>query len=43
MKQKILLGLFVIIICCLLLIPNQSLAVTSTNDYTIQSHKYDCK
>lgn len=38
MKQKILFGIFIGIIFFLLLIPNQSLAVTSTNQYTIQSY-----
>lgn len=38
MKQKILGGIFVIIICFMLLIPNKSLASTLTRDYTIQSY-----
>ena len=38
MKQKILVGIFVILMCFMFLISNQSLAVTSTNEYTIQSY-----
>ena len=38
MKQKILSGILVIIMCFILLIPNQSLAVMETNEYTIQSY-----
>ena len=38
MKQKILSGIFIIIMCFILLIPNQSLAVMETNEYTIQSY-----
>lgn len=38
MKQKIFAGIFVIIMCFMLQIPNQSLAVTSTSEYTIQSY-----
>lgn len=38
MKQKILSGIFVIIICFILLIPNQSLATVSTSEYTIQTY-----
>lgn len=39
MKQKILVGIFAILMCFMFLIPNQSLAVTSTSEYTIQSYK----
>lgn len=39
MKQKILSGIFVIIVCFILLIPNQSLGVISTGEYTIQSYE----
>lgn len=38
MKQKILIGIFVVIMCFIVLIPNQSLAVVSTHEYTIQSY-----
>lgn len=38
MKQKILSVIFIIIMCCILLIPNQSLAITSSGGYTIQSY-----
>lgn len=38
MKQKILSGIFIIIMCFILLIPNQSLGVISTSEYTIQSY-----
>lgn len=38
MKQKILSVIFSIIMCCIVLIPNQSLGVTTTSDYTIQSY-----
>ena len=38
MKQKSLSGIFVIIMCFILLIPNQSLGVISTSEYTIQSY-----
>ena len=38
MKQKILVGIFTIFMCFMFLIPNQSLAVTSTSEYTIQSY-----
>lgn len=38
MKRKILSGIFVIIICFILLIPNKSLGVASTSEYTIQSY-----
>lgn len=38
MKQKILSGIFVIIMCFILLRPNQSLAATSSSGYTIQSY-----
>ncbi len=38
MEQKILLGIFAVIMCFMLLIPNQSLAITSTSEYTIQSY-----
>ena len=38
MKQKVLSGIFVIIMCFILLIPNQSLGVTSASEYTIQSY-----
>lgn len=38
MKQKILSVLFVSIMCFILLIPNQSLAVMGMNEYTIQSY-----
>ena len=38
MKQKILSGIFVIIMCFILLIPNQSLGVISTREYDIQSY-----
>ena len=34
MKQKILVGIIDILMCFLFLIPNQSLAVTSTSEYT---------
>ena len=38
MKQKILIGIFVVIMYVVLLIPNQSLAETQNNEYTIQSY-----
>lgn len=38
MKQKILVGIFAILMCFIFLMPNQSLAVTSTSEYTIQSY-----
>ena len=38
MKQKILVGIFILIMCFMLLIPNRALAVTSTSEYTIQSY-----
>ena len=38
MKQKILSGIFAIIICFILLIPNQSLGVMMTNEYDIQTY-----
>lgn len=39
MKQKILSVVFFIMMCFILLVPNKTLAVTSTNEYTIQSYK----
>ncbi len=38
MKQKILVEIFAIFMCFMFLISNQSLAVTSTSEYTIQSY-----
>ena len=38
MKQKILIGIFVVIMYLVLLIPNQSLAATQNSEYTIQSY-----
>ena len=38
MKQKILSGIFIVIMCFILIIPNKSLGVTSSSDYTIQSY-----
>ena len=38
MKQKILIGIFVVIMYVVLLIPNQSLAATQNSEYTIQSY-----
>ncbi len=38
MKQKILIGIFVLIMSVILLIPNQSSAETSNGEYTIQSY-----
>ena len=38
MKQKILIGIFVVIMYVVLLIPNQSLAETQNSEYTIQSY-----
>lgn len=38
MKQKILSGIFIIIMCFMLLIPNRALAVISSSEYTIQSY-----
>lgn len=38
MKQKILVGIFILIMCFMLLIPNRALAVTPTSEYTIQSY-----
>lgn len=38
MKQKRLSGIFVLIMCFIILIPNKSVGVISTTDYTIQSY-----
>lgn len=38
MKQKILSGILIIIMCFILLIPNKSLGVIPTSEYTIQSY-----
>ncbi len=38
MKQKISIGILVVIMFFMLIIPNQSLAVTPTSEYTIQSY-----
>ena len=38
MKQRILIGIFIIIMYFIFLIPNQSIGATSSSDYTIQSY-----
>ena len=38
MKQKILSVMFVIIMCFIFLIPNQSLGITEDDGYTIQAY-----
>ena len=41
MKHKILSAIFVIVMCSICIMPNQSLAETQTGEYTIQSYNID--